>query len=99
MLQSQSQRSRSGRLNANAVASVERALKTVSADNLSDGEIKSLLARPRIDFTSILNTVSRSCWTAHQPAAAGAGAAATRAAKAVAETFLLWQQHGLTSTT
>lgn len=67
----QSQRSRSGRLNANAVASVERALRTVSADNLSDGEIKHLLARPRIDFTSILNTVSSS-WTGRKTAAAEA---------------------------
>jgi len=33
-------------------------LKTVSSENLSDNEIKTLLARPRIDFTSILQTVS-----------------------------------------
>lgn len=47
-----------GRLSVAAVASVERMLKTVSAENLSEQEIKKLLARPRIDFTSILGTVS-----------------------------------------
>jgi hypothetical protein len=40
------------------VASIERTLKTVSADNMSGDEIKKLLQRPRIDFTSILGTVS-----------------------------------------
>jgi hypothetical protein len=51
-------RSRSGRLHINAVASIERTLKSVSAENLSEDEIKKLLQRPRIDFTSILGTVS-----------------------------------------
>jgi hypothetical protein len=32
-------------------------LKSVSAETLSDVEIKKLLQRPRIDFTSILSTV------------------------------------------
>lgn len=50
-------RSRSGRLSLNAVAQAERMLKSVSAENLSDVEIKKLLQRPRIDFTSILGTV------------------------------------------
>jgi hypothetical protein len=40
------------------VASIERTLKSVSAENLSEDEIKKLLQRPRIDFTSILGTVS-----------------------------------------
>eukprot|EP00197_Chlamydomonas_leiostraca_P004700 CAMPEP_0202866536 /NCGR_PEP_ID=MMETSP1391-20130828/7862_1 /ASSEMBLY_ACC=CAM_ASM_000867 /TAXON_ID=1034604 /ORGANISM="Chlamydomonas leiostraca, Strain SAG 11-49" /LENGTH=439 /DNA_ID=CAMNT_0049546493 /DNA_START=155 /DNA_END=1474 /DNA_ORIENTATION=+ len=40
-----------------AVASVET-LKTYKFDSLSQQEIKALLQRPRIDFTSILNTVS-----------------------------------------
>jgi hypothetical protein len=51
-------RSRSGRLSLNAVAQAERMLKSVSAETLSDVEIKKLLQRPRIDFTSILSTVS-----------------------------------------
>lgn len=59
------QRSRSGRLSVHAVASVERALKRVSVENLSDQEIKALLARPRIDFSSILDVVSVA-WPAHQ---------------------------------
>jgi hypothetical protein len=41
-----------------AVASTERALKRVNTADLSDGEIKALLTRPRIDFTSILGVVS-----------------------------------------
>lgn len=52
-------RSRSGRLSLSAVASTERMLKTVNAETLSDQEIKNLLQRPRIDFTSILSTVGR----------------------------------------
>ncbi len=40
---------------------MERVLKTVSVEGLSDSEIKGLLARPRIDFSSILGTVSSSC--------------------------------------
>jgi hypothetical protein len=50
-------RGRSGRLSLNAVAQAERMLKSVSAETLSDVEIKKLLQRPRIDFTSILGTV------------------------------------------
>jgi hypothetical protein len=51
-----SMRARSGRLSTSAVAGRE-ALKTVSAENLSPQEIARLLARPRIDFSSILKTV------------------------------------------
>jgi hypothetical protein len=50
-------RNRSGRLHVSAVASIERTLKTVSSENLSEEELKKLLQRPRIDFTSILSTV------------------------------------------
>ncbi|KAI8469321.1 MAG: histidinol dehydrogenase [Monoraphidium minutum] len=49
--------SRSGRLTASAVAGGVNALKTVCAENLSPQEIARLLARPRIDFSSILKTV------------------------------------------
>ncbi|GBF95053.1 hypothetical protein Rsub_07554 [Raphidocelis subcapitata] len=51
-------RARSGRLGPNsAIAGGVDALKTVSAENLSPQEISRLLARPRIDFSSILKTV------------------------------------------
>lgn len=40
-----------------AVASPVETLKTYKYDTLSQHEIKALLQRPRIDFTSILNTV------------------------------------------
>lgn len=74
-------RGRSGRLSVNAIASAEQVLKTVSADNLSNDEIKKLLQRPRIDFSSILNTVrylqqkvvctmSWAAWTWHKNAEA-----------------------------
>jgi hypothetical protein len=46
-----------GRLTNSAVAGGVDALKTVSAENLSPQEISRLLARPRIDFSSILKTV------------------------------------------
>eukprot|EP00879_Flechtneria_rotunda_P004484 GHRR01004738.1.p1 GENE.GHRR01004738.1~~GHRR01004738.1.p1 ORF type:complete len:484 (+),score=154.66 GHRR01004738.1:145-1596(+) len=51
-------RSRSGRLSVACVASTERIFKAVSAETLSNADIKKLLQRPRIDFTSILNTVA-----------------------------------------
>lgn len=51
-------RNRSGRLHVSAVASIERTLKTVSSENLTEEELQKLLQRPRIDFTSILSTVS-----------------------------------------
>lgn len=55
----QPNRSRSGRLHVNAVATgIERTVKTVSSENLTEDELKKLLQRPRIDFTSILGTVS-----------------------------------------
>jgi len=47
----------SGRLPNAAIAGGVDALKTVSAENLSPQEIARLLARPRIDFSSILKTV------------------------------------------
>jgi hypothetical protein len=51
-------RSRSGLARASsAVAGGVEAIKTVSAENLSPQEIARLLARPRIDFSSILKTV------------------------------------------
>jgi hypothetical protein len=50
-------RQRSGRLANAAIAGGVDALKTVSAENLSPQEIARLLARPRIDFSSILKTV------------------------------------------
>jgi histidinol dehydrogenase len=40
-----------------AVAAVGSSLKTYTYDQLSPQEIRGLLQRPRIDFTSILNTV------------------------------------------
>lgn len=43
-----------------AIAGGVEALKTVSAENLSAQEIGRLLARPRIDFSSILKTVRAS---------------------------------------
>lgn len=49
-------------MSATAVASpaVEKvALRTYRADQLSPEELKRVLARPRIDFTSILNVVRR----------------------------------------
>lgn len=53
-------RGRSGRLErSSAVAGGVEAIKTVSAENLSAQEISRLLARPRIDFSSILKTVRR----------------------------------------
>ena len=49
-----------GRLaTGSAVAGGVDALRTVSAENLSTEEIARLLARPRIDFDSILGTVRR----------------------------------------
>lgn len=67
-----SNRSRSGRLHVNAVASIEKTLKTVSAETISEEEIKKLMQRPRIDFTSILGTVGSCncccycCWCTPQ---------------------------------
>jgi hypothetical protein len=49
--------SRSSRLSLSAVAGLDRALKTVSSEKLSEQELKNVLARPRIDFTSIHGTV------------------------------------------
>jgi hypothetical protein len=46
-------------------------LKSVSAETLSDVEIKKLLQRPRIDFTSILSTVSELAAAATPGPAAG----------------------------
>ncbi len=40
-----------------AVASVGEVLRQVSVDGLSDADVRALLARPRIDFSSILDTV------------------------------------------
>lgn len=59
-------RNRSGRLHVSAVASIERTLKTVSSENLSEEELKKLLQRPRIDFTSILSTVGPICDSVRQ---------------------------------
>ncbi len=42
---------------AGAVAALDSGLKTYDYDQLSPAEIKALLQRPRIDFTSILSTV------------------------------------------
>jgi hypothetical protein len=64
-------RGRSGRLSLNAVAQAERMIKSVSAETLSDVEIKKLLQRPRIDFTSILSTVGGLAAAAAAPAASG----------------------------
>jgi hypothetical protein len=63
-------RQKSGRLTNSAIAGGVDALKTVSAENLSPQEIARLLARPRIDFSSILKTVG-------PPAAAAPGAIAS----------------------
>lgn len=42
---------------AAGVAAVENELKTYNYDALSPAEVKALLQRPRIDFSSILSTV------------------------------------------
>lgn len=40
-----------------AVAGIDRALKRYQYDQLTEQDMKTVLARPRIDFTSILSTV------------------------------------------
>jgi hypothetical protein len=64
-------RSKSSKLSVNSIASAERMLKAVSAEALNDQEIKKLLQRPRIDFSSILGTVRMA------PTSLGRAAAAT----------------------
>jgi hypothetical protein len=74
---SPTKRSKSGRPHVNAVASVDRVLKTASAETLSEEEVKKLLQRPRIDFSSILSTVR--ALRAGRAAGATAGCAAAAA--------------------
>jgi hypothetical protein len=64
---------------AAGVASAERMLKTVSAENLGEDEIKSLLARPRIDFSAILGTVRSAQDGRHPPRRRRAAAFASAA--------------------
>lgn len=45
-------------------------MRVVQAASLSEAELQECTARPRIDFTSILGTVSR-CWGHKQQAAVG----------------------------
>jgi hypothetical protein len=47
----------SGAARASAVASTGQALKVYDAQRLDAAQLKALMARPRIDFTSILSTV------------------------------------------
>ncbi len=41
-------------------ATTEQSLRVYDSEKLDAAQLKSVLARPRIDFTSILNTVSSS---------------------------------------
>ncbi|GAX76890.1 hypothetical protein CEUSTIGMA_g4336.t1 [Chlamydomonas eustigma] len=45
-------------LQAHAIAGMSQALKVYDVDTLSPTELKAVLARPRIDFSSILGTVA-----------------------------------------
>lgn len=51
-------RSRMSKLHVSAVASLDRMLRTHQADQLDPTQLRALMARPRIDTTSIQNTVS-----------------------------------------
>lgn len=42
---------------ASAVTGLEQALRVYDVEKLSPAELKAVLARPRIDFSSILATV------------------------------------------
>jgi hypothetical protein len=55
-------RSRSGKMHISAAAALAagQALKVHTTEQLGDTDIKQLLARPRIDFSSIFSTVSGS---------------------------------------
>lgn len=60
---------RQQRLQVNAVAmEAPSTLRTYQYSKLNPAELKQVLARPRIDFTSILNTVSRASTTTYAAA-------------------------------